>query len=196
MLTVIIPTRESERPLLPTLAALVPAAAAGLVREVVLADAGSRDATGEVADVAGCRLLVSDEPLGARLAAAVGTARAQWLLFLQPGTLLESDWIADVSRFMELAELAPADNPQAAVFRRSAGSIRARPQLMEAIGLLLAALRAPQAQQGLLIFKPLYQELGGHRADVADPETDLLRRLGRRRIAILRTAATSVRANT
>ena len=59
MLSAIIATHESERALVPTLAALVPGAIAGLVSEVVVADAGSRDATAEVADVAGCRFIAS-----------------------------------------------------------------------------------------------------------------------------------------
>ena len=58
MLSAIIATHESERALVPTLAALVPGAMAGLVREVIVADGGSRDATAEVADVAGCRFMV------------------------------------------------------------------------------------------------------------------------------------------
>jgi glycosyltransferase involved in cell wall biosynthesis len=192
MLTVIIPTHESERQLVPTLASLVPGAAAGLVREVVLTDAGSRDATGQVADVAGCRFVVSAQPLGARLNDAARAARADWLLFLRPGTLLDADWIADVSRFLDLAELGESGGAQAAVFRRAASSMRARPQLTEVIGLIFATLRAPHPQQGLLIGKRLYQDLGGHRPDSADPETDFLRRLGRRRIAILRTGAANI----
>ena len=60
MLSVIIATRESERPLVRTLAALVPGAAAGVVREVIVADGQSRDATVEVADIAGCQVLVAD----------------------------------------------------------------------------------------------------------------------------------------
>ena len=42
VLSVVIATHDSERPLLPTLAALVPGAAAGTVREVIVADAGSQ----------------------------------------------------------------------------------------------------------------------------------------------------------
>src|SRR6266436_4452549 len=59
MLSVVIATHNSERALLPTLAALVSGAAAGFVREVIVADAGSRDATTAIADGAGCRVLVS-----------------------------------------------------------------------------------------------------------------------------------------
>ena len=65
MLSAIISTHESERALVPTLAALVPGATAGLLGEVIVADAGSRDATAEVADIAGCRFMASSEPLGA-----------------------------------------------------------------------------------------------------------------------------------
>ena len=71
----IIATHESERALVPTLAALVPGAIAGLVTEVVVADGGSRDATAEVAEVAGCRFMASAEPLGARLKSAAKSTR-------------------------------------------------------------------------------------------------------------------------
>ena len=57
MLSAIIATHESERALVPTLAALVPGATEGLLGEVIVADAGSRDATAEVADIAGCRFM-------------------------------------------------------------------------------------------------------------------------------------------
>ena len=75
MLSTIIATHESERILVPTLAALIPGATAGLLGEVVVADAGSRDATAEVADVAGCRFMVSSDPLAARLKAAAASTR-------------------------------------------------------------------------------------------------------------------------
>ena len=54
MLSVVIATHDSERVLLPTLAALVAGAAAGVVREVIIADAGSRDATGAIAPSVVC----------------------------------------------------------------------------------------------------------------------------------------------
>ena len=56
MFSIIIPTHDSERALVPTLAALVPGATAGIVREVIVADGGSRDETEQVADIAGCRV--------------------------------------------------------------------------------------------------------------------------------------------
>jgi hypothetical protein len=62
--------------------------------------------------------------------------------------------------------------------------------LIEALVLLGAALGArPHASQGLLIAKVLYDQVGGHRRDGETPERDLIRRLGRRRIVLLRAGA-------
>src|SRR2546429_9644760 len=101
MLSVVIATQNSERALLPTLAALVAGAAAGLVREVIVADAGSRDATAAIADGAGCRVLVSTQARGARLQAAAHAARAPWLPFLRPGLVLDATWDDDTRHFIE-----------------------------------------------------------------------------------------------
>ena len=184
----VIATHDSERPLLPTLAALVPGAAAGTVREVIIADAGSRDATAKIADVAGCRLLVSDKPQGARLKAAAATARSGWLLFLTPGVVLDVTWIDETRRFTENGEMLGLATRQAAVFRAGAGP---SPSLLaEALGLLRRAVSTrPQPQQGLLIAKELYDELGGHDEAAREPERDLYRRLGRGRIHLLRSSA-------
>lgn len=185
MLSVMIATQNSARVLLPTLAALVAGAAAGLVREVIVADAGSHDATIAIADDAGCRVLPSRQARGARLKAAAGTARAPWLLFLEPGVVLEPSWVDETRRFIEDAELRMDPSAYAAVF----GARPLRPSLREALALLRAALGArPNARQGLVIARSRYDALGGHR-DLKEPERDLLRRLGRRRLVQLRAGA-------
>jgi glycosyltransferase involved in cell wall biosynthesis len=187
MLSVVIATHDSEHALLPTLAALVAGAAAGVVREVIVADAGSRDATSAIADGAGCRVLTSAQTRGARLKAAAATARASWLLFLAPGTVPDATWIEETRRFIEQADLRGCATTRAAAFRP--GSATFRPALLEAFALLWAALSArPDTSQGLLIARSLYDALGGHR-DVPEPERDLARRLGRRRVMLLRSGA-------
>ena len=50
----------------------------------------------------------------------------------------------------------------------------------------------PLPQQGLLIAKRLYDELGGHDEHSAQPERDLYRRLGRKRIVLLRSSASKL----
>jgi glycosyltransferase involved in cell wall biosynthesis len=183
MLSVVIATKDSERALVPTLAALVPGATAGLVSEVLIADGGSRDDTTAVAEHAGCNFVVMDAPLAQRLNAAAGKARAQWLLFLQPGMVLDSTWIGDAQRFAEMS----IQEDYAAVFRRGAPM---RAGLRDALSLLATTLgRLRRPEQGLLIAKSFHSKLGGHRETAADPESDLIRRIGWRRLTTLPTAA-------
>ena len=184
MLSVIIATFDSERALVPTLAALVPGATAGLVREVIIADAGSRDETAAVADVAGCSFLLLEGSLGTRLKTAAAAARAPWLFFLRPGTFLDAPWIGEARRFLD----RPSLDERAAFFRRGAP---AQPGLRDAFALFVAALSAPRPEQGLIISKQLYETVGGHSEESADPEAELIRRLGRRRMITLASSAFS-----
>jgi glycosyltransferase involved in cell wall biosynthesis len=191
MLTVVIPTLNSERRLVPTLAMLVPGAMSGFVREVIVADGGSTDATLKVADVAGCTALSSSEPLADRLRAAAAAARAPWLLFLRPGTVLDTTWLEEAARFIEESEAA-ADTGRAAVFRKSISTRTAYPVVLEALSLLkFAMFGRAQPEQGLLIGARLYNEIGGHRDAAPDPEARFLKRLGGKRILMLRSGARS-----
>ncbi len=192
MLSAIIATHESERSLVPTLAALVAGATAGLLGEVVVTDAGSSDATAEVAEVAGCRFMSSAETLGARLKAAAGSTRTPWLMFLRAGTVPEPGWVTAADRFMQATDSLDGA-ARAAVFRPPGAADLLRPGLSEVIALLRVALGGgARPEQGLLIARCFYEALGGH-PDGADAEAALLRKLGRQRIAMLPTGARLVR---
>jgi glycosyltransferase involved in cell wall biosynthesis len=188
MLSVVIATENAERMLGQTLAALVPGAMAGLVSEVILADAGSSDATAMIAESVGCRIEVAAAPLGHRLKRAASGARADWLLFLRPGLVLDATWIDEATRFIQASELGARAEESAAAFRPPGEADGFAAMLAEGSKLIIAALGGrARPQQGLLISKSLYERLGGHRGEDADPETSLLRRLGRRRIVLLRS---------
>ena len=189
MLSVIIPTLNSERALVPTLAMLISGAVSGIVREVTIVDGGSTDATLAVADGAGCVVAVSAAQLGGRLNAAAAKARSPWLMFLRAGTVLDSTWLEEAARFMDEAEW-PGACCSAAVFRKSISVRSAYPVVFEALALLKFGLFGRQhPDQGLLIDAKLYNKIGGHRDTAADPEADLLARLGRKRILMLRSGA-------
>lgn len=186
MLSVIIPTLNSERLLAPTLSTLIPAAISGLVREVTVADGGSTDLTLAIADSAGCIVVRSAAALGARLREAAAAARSPWLMFLRAGTVLETSWIEEATVFMDEAA-RPAACCAAAAFRRAASS--RRPVIREALSRLRSGLtRRVDPGQGLVIEAGLYKMVGGHRTG-PDPEADLLARLGHRRIRLLRSGA-------
>jgi glycosyl transferase family 2 len=184
MLSAIIATHESERSLVQTLAALVPGAAAGLIAEVIVTDADSRDATAEVADIAGCRFMASGEPVGQRFRAASAAARSPWLMFLHAGTVLQPGWIEAVDGFVHAEDLRGGTG-RAAVFRRPGTADPMRPAFVELLSLLRLALGGgPRPEQGLLIARRFYDDIGRH-PDGAEAEAALLRRLGRRRITML-----------
>jgi glycosyltransferase involved in cell wall biosynthesis len=188
MLSIVIATHDSARPLEATLTMLVPGAMRGVVREVIVADGDSTDATIEIADAAGCHVLASTAPLGGRLAAAAVMARARWLMFLRPGTILEATWVDEIAAFIGDSELE--GGTATAAFRGTTKDAGDHPGLKAALSFLgLPSFQRPHPDQGLVISAERYKELGGHRDGAADPEGDLLARIGWRRIAILQSWA-------
>lgn len=188
MLSVVIPTHESERLLVPTLAALVPGAMSGLISEVVVADAGSSDDTEQVADIAGCRFIRMEEPLAARLRETARGTRTPWLMFLRAGCVPEPGWIAACERFMEAASRLDGLG-RAAVFRPPGAADLLRPGLSEVLALLRVMLGGgARPEQGLLIARRFYDALGGH-PDGSAPEAAMLRKIGRRRVTMLGAGA-------
>ncbi len=185
MLSVIIPTHESERVVVRTLSCLIPGVIAGVVREVILADAGSNDDTEKVADIAGCRYLAVPGSLGGRLRAAAAEARGPWLLFLRPGAVLDSAWTAEVERFWMLASDA-GNGRKAASFQPEGYSGQSLGS--QFLHLLRQALGggAITPEHGLLLTRTTYDRLGGHDANSHDPEAQLIRKIGRKHITVLR----------
>src|ERR1700742_1852088 len=115
MLSVIIPTEGVEQPTVATLAALVPGAAAGIIREVLLVDRADNGVIERVADVAGCRFLRFEGTRPASLAAGAKQARSPWLMFLRPGAVLDTGWIEETTQFMQAVALG--GRPRAGIFR-------------------------------------------------------------------------------
>lgn len=189
MLSVIIPTLNAESRLVEALAALVPATVEGLVREVVVVDAGSSDATATIADQAGARLYRRSGGRGYQLMFGAQKARFPWLLFLHGDTVLQAGWERDAAAFMEAVDAGRRPRA-AAAFRFALDDDGVMPRLLERVVALRCGLfRLPYGDQGLLIPKALYEEIGGHRSLPLMDDVDLVRRLGPRRTVLLRTPA-------
>ena len=95
------PTEGVEQTAVATLAALVPGAAAGIIREVLLVDRTGNGVIERVADVAGCRFLRFEGSRAAALAAGARQARSPWLMFLHAGAVLDSGWIEETTQFIQ-----------------------------------------------------------------------------------------------
>jgi rSAM/selenodomain-associated transferase 2 len=189
MISVVIPTLNAQDELGPTLAALVPAAIEGLVREVVIADGGSSDATEKIADEAGARLVHCQAGRGQQLALGAREAKGRWLLFLHSDTVLQPGWEAEVFRHIQAVERVEAPD-KAAAFRFSLDDDGLMPAYLQwAVGIRCRILKMPYGDQGLLISRRLYDEAGGFKPVALMEDVDLIRRIGRRRIAFFRAAA-------
>ena len=125
MISVVIPTQDDEAVLGRTLAPLVAAAVAGLVKEVILADGGSVDATLEIGEDAGCRIMAAEGSGESRARSAAEEASADWLMILPAEVQLLPGWDTVVRGFLERqttasAALAPID-PDGSWFKRMLG---------------------------------------------------------------------------
>src|SRR3977135_1143369 len=176
MLSVIIPTDGLEQPAVATLAALVPGAAAGVVREVLLVDRSGTGVIERVAYVAGCRFLPFEGTHAAALAAGARQARSPWLMFLHAGAVLDSGWIEETTQFIQ--GVANSGRAKAGIFRY-ARSPYADTRLRDGFKFVARMIAGPSADQGLLIARDHYDRLGGYAPDVRRSEARLLRRPGR-----------------
>lgn len=189
MISVVIPTLNAEVGLAATLTALVPAAVEGLVREVIVVDGGSADRTLKIADQAGVEVVSMSGTRGQMLAAGAHRARFPWLLFLNPDTVLEPGWEREAGAFIERVEMGARDQA-AAAFGFALDDIGFAPRLVETFATLRSTLlRLPHGDQGLLISRRLYSEIGGHRPLPFLEDVDIVRRLKRRQIVLLRPKA-------
>jgi rSAM/selenodomain-associated transferase 2 len=188
MISVVVPTLNADETLASTLAALVPAAVEGLVREVVIVDGGSSDRTQAIAEGMGARWLMAPRGRGAQLAAGACAAGCAWLLFLHADTVLEPGWIQEAGSFIDQVERATTR--RAAAFRFALDDKEPAARRIEfwarARGKLL---KLPYGDQGLLISRDFYDALGGYRALPLMEDVDLVRRIGGRRLKILNSRA-------
>jgi glycosyltransferase involved in cell wall biosynthesis len=118
MITAIIETRNDEVPLAQALAALVPAATAGVLRDVIVIDHGSHDGTLLVADVAGCTVIEANADEVDSRRQAVEMARGDWLLLLSPAEPLPAGWQAGALAFIDRALVAGKARSRIGTIRR------------------------------------------------------------------------------
>ena len=186
MISVVIPTHNSQASLSRCFNSLIGATVHGMVKEVVVADGGSNDDTLALADAAGAHVVRGGKTLASQLAAGANAARSDWLLFLHPETALDPDWEVEATAFISRVTI---EHQRAAAFRFALEECDGPSRRAEFLTALRCRLfKLPYGDQGLLIPKRLYKKLGGYREGKME-DVDLVRRIGARRLAILRARA-------
>ncbi|MGD9968757.1 MAG: TIGR04283 family arsenosugar biosynthesis glycosyltransferase [Hyphomonadaceae bacterium] len=159
------------------------ASAAG-VDEIIVIDGGSSDATVAAAEAAGARVIVTARGRGRQLAAGAVAARSDWLLFLHADTVLAPEWLGVAHEHMA------SGRGTAAAFRFALDDSSWQARLLErGVDLRTRWLGLPYGDQGLLIDRELYDELGGYRPIPIMEDVDLVRRIGAKRLIQLECAA-------
>jgi rSAM/selenodomain-associated transferase 2 len=152
----------------------------GSVSEIIVADAGSTDATAALAQQAGARVIRDLPPSrGGQLRAGCAAAGGDWLLVVHADTRLSSDWPDAVARHVR-------EHPRkAGWFSFTLDDPRSIARLWEAGVAVRSRMGWPYGDQGLLISRELYAAIGGYRDIPLMEDLDLIRRLGRKRLRAL-----------
>jgi rSAM/selenodomain-associated transferase 2 len=180
------PTLNAAPYLARSLAPLVRPVSDGLVREVIIADGGSTDETRVIADGVGATVVESARGRGVQLIAGAAAARSPWILFLHADTALDDGWGEEAARFTARTE----NCERAGAFRFAFDDHALAARRAEWwVGLRNGLFKLPYGDQGLLISRVFYDALGGYSALPLMEDVDLVRRIGARRLALLRTRA-------
>jgi rSAM/selenodomain-associated transferase 2 len=176
-LSAVIPTLNEAASLPQALAALRRGA---MLREIIVADGGSRDDTIAVARAAGARVVGAAPGRGLQLAAGAAAAAGDWLLFLHADCRLEQGWEEAVRAFV----CAPGAANRAGYFDLALDDpAPAARRLERIVAWRCRWLALPYGDQGMLLARSLYDALGGFAPLPLMEDVELVRRLGRRRIA-------------
>ncbi len=185
-LSIVIPALDAALTLPAVLRSLEEGRAAGLLREVLVVDGGSGDATATLARAEGARVLAAPRGRGRQLAAGGAAAAGAWLLFLHADTRLAPGWSAAARAFIAAEE----NGRRAGYFRlRLDDAARAARRIEAGARWRARLLGLPYGDQGLLLAAALYRALGGFRPLPLMEDVDFARRLGRRRLMPLAAEA-------
>lgn len=186
MLSIIIPTLNAGKVLQPTLRAL--ATAVNVPHEIIVSDGGSIDETAAIAGDGDAIFLETQRGRGRQLAAGAKAAAGDWMLFLHADTSLQCGWGDAVQVFVD----DPANRYRAGYFRFALDDPARAARLLEGLVRLRSrVLRLPYGDQGLLISRSFYEQLGGYKSLPLMEDVDMVRRIGRNRLQPIAATATT-----
>ncbi|QUJ75273.1 TIGR04283 family arsenosugar biosynthesis glycosyltransferase [Sulfitobacter albidus] len=183
-LSVVVPTLNAEPALAGCFAALMEGLDAGLIRELIVSDGGSHDATGAVAQAWGADVIHGPAGRGGQLRRGVAEARGDWILILHADTVLSAGWAETVRHHIE-------NDTRAGWFRLAFDQRGIAAGLVAGWANLRSGLGLPYGDQGLLISRALYDEIGGYPDQPLMEDVALARKLGAQKVGLDAVAVTS-----
>lgn len=173
-ISIIIPCFNSAGRIMPTLACLVQPMVDGLIKNVVFADGGSTDIIAEIADEVGADFISTPKGRGLQCKIGVIYTKGEWLLFLHDDSLLAEGWDAEVSAFIN--DEANANKAAYFKFALDSRSVKAKVVAWGA-NVRSKIFGLPYGDQGLLISRKLYEEIGGFGSMPLMEDVDMITRI-------------------
>ena len=171
-ISVVIPTLNAATELPDSLAALMEGLSEGLIREVVISDGGSQDATLKLVDEVGAEVICGAASRGGQLRRGCAAARGGWLLVLHADTVLAPGWASVVADHIQQEQAEPA------YFQLKFRARGGRPALVAGWANLRARLFGlPYGDQGLLVSRAAYLAAGEYPDQPLMEDVALVRRL-------------------
>lgn len=153
-ISVIIPTLNAAESLPACLAALMEGVDAGLIRELIISDGGSRDATGAIAQAWGAETIHGTPSRGGQLRRGCAAAKGEWLLVLHADTVLSPGWASPVGGHL--------GSKRAGWFQLAFDKGGLPGRIVAGWANLRSRLGLPYGDQGLIIPRALYASVGGY----------------------------------
>ncbi len=182
MLAVIIPTLNSEKDLTRLLENL-----GGQADKIIVSDGGSKDET--LMEALGSDAVIARGAPGRGQQLRRATTLAgdhDWFLFLHADSQLEPNWRADVDQFIR------THPDKAGYFGLRFDSSRLAARWVEAmVRLRCWAWGLPYGDQGLLISRNLYTDVGEFQNMALFEDVDMVRRIGKARLRPIGTPITT-----
>jgi len=183
-LSIVIPTLNEQAGLERSLPPLSEGPTTGLIRDLVISDGVSRDATLQIAEAAGAKIVTGPASRGGQLRRGAEAAEGAWLWFLHADTVLPPGWSDAVAAHMA------TDRPAWCPMRFDHGGWPAA-SVAGWANLCARLFALPYGDQGLRILRQESDRVGGYSDQPLMEDVAIVRNLGRRIMPLPMTVTTS-----
>lgn len=183
-ISVVIPTLNAQDALSNSLPALIEGLNAGLIRDLIISDAGSTDYTHKIADEVGAVWVVGAPSRGGQIVRGIAMAKGEWVLVLHADTVLPVGWAEACAEHMQ--------KHQAGYFDLRFDQRGVMPRLVAGwVWLRSRWLKLPYGDQAILMSRAMLEGIGGYPDLPLMEDVALARRLRGALLPIGMTVTTS-----
>ena len=175
--TVVIPTYNSEKTIENTLNSICK-----YFNKIIMVDANSCDLTIQMSKKYNIKIIKSLKGRGPQLILGAEHAATDWIFFLHSDTIIKKNNIIDINQFITNT----LNNNKAASFKIKFNTNNIWSNLLsKLVNIRSKYLKLPYGDQGLLISRSFYKNIGGYKNIPIMEDVEIIRNIGFRNIKIL-----------